>query len=186
MKIGSNFCFQSLKDAVYEFVQLEEKLLFDCEIPVLGVVNHPNQATCWKLISEEFSAFLEEDYKFLAVRVFLDEFAPYANPKRKIYGIYVTLLNLLEERFNKSRKLLGIVPENGILFNNYGRLGISIHVIGNIQEALSVFMNDLKDLEEGKFLSFCEATGREEKFVGSLFMVAGDYPGIAQAAGTKE
>jgi hypothetical protein len=43
----------------------------------------------------------------------LDEFTPYNDSKRKIYGIYLSLLNLSKDRFNLSRKLLGVVPENG-------------------------------------------------------------------------
>lgn len=56
----------------------------------------------------------DKNSKFLAIRIFTDEFAPFENKHRKIYGIYCTLSNLSKEVFSKCRRLLGIVPEHGI------------------------------------------------------------------------
>jgi hypothetical protein len=65
------------------------------------------------LTQEKFKTHL-----FLAPRFFLDEFTPLSNPKRKIYGIYLSLLNLERQEFNKKRWLLGILPENGMLVSD--------------------------------------------------------------------
>jgi hypothetical protein len=57
-----------------------------------------------------------KEHLILAPRLFLDEFTPYSNPKRKVYGIYLSLLNLPRTEFNQFRRLLGILPEGGMLF----------------------------------------------------------------------
>jgi hypothetical protein len=57
------------------------------------------------------------------------------------------------------------------------------HYLGCIQDGLSSFLPELLKLENGDYYFHCLQTGQKEKFVGTLYMIAGDFPGISQAVG---
>lgn len=95
-----------------DIAKSEHLAYFDYEAPLDGRITHPRESQNWLELTRSFSPQIESGAKFIPVRLFVDEFAPFSAPKRKINAIYCTLLNLTRERFNNCRRVLGIIPED--------------------------------------------------------------------------
>ncbi len=164
-----------------KLVKTAEHLVFNY-VPIIPEegISHVSQCQLWQDLQNEFEIYISRGHKFLAPRIFIDEFTPYADSKIKIYGIYCSLLNMERKEFNAKRRLLGVVPPGGkqkIVNLNF------IYSSGDLHEALAVCLGDLLELEQGEWSGFCKFTNKTENFVGTLFHLAGDYPGIAEAIG---
>ena len=111
----SKFSFHSLKELTMIILKTEPKLSFG---PDPNEIDQDlGHGEIWKLLRGEFKPLIDLGHKLLLPRIFLDEFQHCGDSKRKVYGLYYTLLNFAKKEYNVKRYLIGIVPESGLFFS---------------------------------------------------------------------